>query len=160
MFRSHLPKLLKQCKSLESSLNTLNEAMSSIEYSREGDVDPELIDPLFDRVFAFLQERQESPTTFDEIDAMLAVARHLLDFPYLRTRYYSRFILACPEKFMVTYMNNPEKTPALIRKLRKYDMVEVAEVLFPHIHESRRHVWAQRSDHVEPYNGLNDSDED
>lgn len=129
---------LKTCVCLESSLNTLANLLQLHPN------DPITIDPLMDAVLAFMEKTKERRPTFDEIDGMLSVANGLLGNKYLRKSHYERFILACPERFMMTYMNNSERTPALICTLRKYELHTLCEVLFPYIHDSKRIIWSQR----------------
>ena len=80
--------------------------------------------------------------TFDEIDAMLLVCRVLIE-NNMKDR-VQEFILNCPKKFIITYSNNSERTPAVLYELDRLGLGNIRAYLITHIHESKLGTWNER----------------
>lgn len=85
----------------------------------------------------------ELELNFNEINILIIIANYLFSDPDL-TSQYTHFIYKCPDKFLMTYMNNSEKTPQLIRSLKKRTMSAVYDFLVGYIHNTKIKTWIER----------------
>ena len=81
--------------------------------------------------------------TFDEIDAMLMVCNILLE--HKKKDWLTEFIFMCPEKFIITYSNNSERTPYVLKELKRLDLYNVCEYMISHTHKSKLATWGERN---------------
>jgi hypothetical protein len=95
---------------------------------------------IYRKLFDFVDRNMEP--TFDEIDAMLLVCRVLLDH---QMKYeIAEFILNCPDKFLLTYANNSERSPTVFAKLRNLGLENICNYLLPYVHYTKLGTWNER----------------
>ncbi len=73
---------------------------------------------------------------------MLLVCRVLLD--YRMKDEIAEFILNCPNKFLLTYANNSERSPAVFAKLRDIGLENICNYLLPYVHYTKLGTWNER----------------
>ena len=78
----------------------------------------------------------------DQIDSMLLVARVLLACNYNNA--YEEFIFNCPEKFLITYANNSERTPQVLSILKSRQMCKSYNIIFTHVSPDKLNTWSER----------------
>ena len=88
---------------------------------------------VFKKLFDFVNPAMVP--TFDDIDDMLLVCRLLLENN--KKLEFQEFILNCPKKFIITYSNNSERTPAVLHKLESMGLNNIRSYLIEHIHDTR-----------------------
>lgn len=138
-------RYLEKCTSLEATAETFSEMVEIINYLTErGKRDTtqmkELCEEVYQKLYDFV-DRAIQPT-FDEIDAMLLVCRVLIENK-MKDR-LQEFILNCPKKFLMTYSNNSERTPAVLYELDKLGLRNIRAYLISHVHESKLGTWNER----------------
>jgi len=99
-----------------------------------------LREQVFNRLFSFVN-REMNPT-FDDIDDMLLVCRILIE--YKKRDEITEFILKCPERFLITYANNSERTPQVLYKLEKLKLYNIKKYLIGFINETKLMTWNER----------------
>lgn len=131
------------CDSLESTANVLEKLMENPDELIKKDkiLYEDLVYNVYKRLFNYFDK--DVRPSFDDIDAMLLVCRILLK--HKKKDMFSEFILACPEKFLITYVNNSETSPFIFRELITQGLGHICEYLMPYIHESKKSIWQQRS---------------
>lgn len=138
-------KYLEKCTSLETTAETFSEIINIINYLVENSKkDTTLMEEWCEEVYKKLYDyfdRTMNPT-FDEIDAMLLVCRVLITNK-MKHR-LQEFILNCPKKFIITYSNNSERTPAVLYELDRLGLGNIRAYLISHIHESKLGTWNER----------------
>jgi hypothetical protein len=97
-------------------------------------------DEIFRKLFDFVDRDMEP--TFDEIDAMLLVCNILLERKMKDEM--TEFILNCPSKFLLTYANNSERSPAVFTKLRSLGLENICNYLLPYVHYTKLGTWNER----------------
>jgi len=80
--------------------------------------------------------------TFEEIDAMLKICNTLLKNNQKHET--MEFILNCPEKFLLTLVNNSESSPYVFYKLEKLGLENICNYLMPFVHETKLGTWNER----------------
>ena len=95
---------------------------------------------VFRKLFDFVNVAMKP--TFDDIDDMLLVCRVLLENK--KKFEFQEFILNCPKKFIITYSNNSERTPAVLHKLENMGLNNVRSYLIGHIHDTKLDTWSER----------------
>lgn len=127
--RDRLKQLLGVCDSLTYTANLLYEIY--IDYNEDNPNNgPENLIRLgiYEKLFDFVN--YEMNPSFDDIDDMLLVCRILLEAN--RKLEYEKFIMRCPQKFIITYSNNSEKTPILLGELDERKMLNVKSYILAH----------------------------
>lgn len=98
------------------------------------------VDEIYRKLFDFVS--RDMKPTFDEIDAMLLICRILLERKMKDE--VAEFILNCPNKFLLTYVNNSESSPTAFYKLRKLGLENICNYLLPHVHHTKLGTWNER----------------
>lgn len=95
---------------------------------------------VYKKLYDFIDRSMEP--SFDEIDAMLLVCRVLIENE-MKYR-LQEFILNCPKKFIITYSNNSERTPFVLRELSRMGLHNIRSYLISHVHETKLGTWNER----------------
>ena len=133
--------LLEKCTSLEKTAEIFSEIVETIN-NEENNMEymTRFCEDIYRKLYDFV-DRSMIPT-FDEINAMLLVCRVLIQN---KMKYkLEEFILNCPKKFILTYSNNSERTPAVLQELDRLGLRNIREYLISHIHESKLGTWNER----------------
>ena len=135
---------LSNCTSLENTakmLETLTYRSETNNLSKyEKQFYNTLINEIYKKLFDYI-DRNMSPT-FDEINSMLLVCRILLN--YKMKNEISEFILNCPDKFLLTYVNNSERSPLAFSQLNDLGLENICRFLLPYVHYTKLSVWNER----------------
>jgi hypothetical protein len=136
---------ISRCNSLEETAEMFETITEMTRYVIEGtkrdsanyeNWSVEIYTKLFDYI-----DRDMDPT-FDEIDAMLLVCRILLEHEMKDE--ITEFILNCPDKFLLTYANNSERSPAVFAKLRSLGLNNICKYMLPYVHYTKLGTWNER----------------
>jgi len=135
-------RYLEKCTSLETTAETFSEMVEILTERAKRDTTQmeEWCEEVYQKLYDFV-DRAMQPT-FDEIDAMLLVCRVLIESK-MKDR-LQEFILNCPKKFIITYSNNSERTPAVLYQLDKLGLGNIRAYLISHVHESKLGTWNER----------------
>lgn len=136
---------LEKCTSLETTCETFSNMVNIINYLNEqGKRVTTRMEIWCEEVYQKLYDyvNREIQPTFDEIDSMLLVCRVLIKNK-MKDR-LQEFILNCPKKFIITYSNNSERTPAVLYELDKLGLGNIRAYLIAHIHETKLGTWNER----------------
>lgn len=152
---------ISECDSLENTaeiFKSINEMDNYvIETEKHNNTNyKQLIDEIYKKIFDFV-DRDMNPT-FEEIDAMLLVCSILLE-RRMKNK-IEEFILNCPDKFLLTYANNSERTPTVFRKLRELGLEHICSYLLPHVHYTKLGIWNERKNTHTRENVIFDDDDD
>jgi hypothetical protein len=79
--------------------------------------------------------------TFDEIDEILITANYLLENDKIA---YENLILKCPNKFMMTYSNNSERTPHIIKYVNTFNPT-LANKILEYTNNTHKNTWSERN---------------
>jgi hypothetical protein len=79
---------------------------------------------------------------YNEINVLFIIANYLLNNPELDL--YKEFIFNCPEKFLFTYMNNPKRTPDMLKTLKRLKLYGVLDFLVYYIIDSKIKSWLKK----------------
>lgn len=136
---------LQKCTSLEATAETFSEMIDIIHYitkhSTKGTKKMEAwCEEVYLKLYDYVDRKMQP--TFDEIDAMLLVCRILIQNK-MKDR-LQEFILNCPKKFIMTYSNNSERTPAVLHELDLLGLGNIRAYLISHVHESKLGTWNER----------------
>jgi len=136
---------LEKCISLETTAVTFAVLIANINSLDSRDqTDTAQMEEWSEEVYTKLYDfvNREFQPTFDEIDAMLLVCRVLIKNE-MKYR-LEEFILNCPKKFIITYANNSERTPAILYHLKRFGLNNIRAYLIEHIHETKLGTWNER----------------
>lgn len=135
-------RYLEKCTSLETTAETFSEMVKILTESCKRDTTQmkDWCEEVYQKLYEFV-DRAMQPT-FDEIDAMLLVCRVLIQNK-MKDR-LQEFILNCPKKFIITYSNNSERTPAVLYELDRLGLGNIRAYLISHVHESKLGTWNER----------------
>jgi len=56
----------------------------------------------------------------------------------------ARFIVNCPDKFLITYTNNSERSPLMFSKLRDLGLNFICKYLMQYVHWTKLGTWNER----------------
>ena len=145
-----LPKLLvnpyiSRCNSLEETAEIFETITEMINYvivrAKHDSTNYENWSiEIYRKLFDFVHRDMEP--NFDEIDAMLLVCRVLLK--YEMKDKIVEFILNCPDKFLITYVNNSERSPAIFSKLHNLGLDNICNHMMPYVHYTKLGTWNER----------------
>ena len=136
---------ISECTSLEKTAEMFEMMIETTEYvierSKHDSTKYERwTDEIYRKLFDFVNRDMEP--TFDEIDAILLVCRILLD-RNMKTE-IAEFILNCPDKFLLTYANNSERSPAVFSKLKRLGLNNICNYMLPFVHYTKLGTWNER----------------
>ena len=80
--------------------------------------------------------------TYTEINYMLILCSFLLKKSMIHE--YCVFILNCSKKFMMTYANNSERTPALLSQLKDLGLTQICKYILSFVDKSKLNTWNER----------------
>jgi hypothetical protein len=134
---------LEQCHTFEDTVQAFNEVYR-IKYNPtncrlENTINLWCLE-IRTRLYDFINK--DMKPTFDEIDSMLEICNTLLSY---ELEFYEEFIFKCPEKFLLTYSNNSERTPMLLEELYQLDLLNVRSYLIQYVHETKLKIWDSRN---------------
>jgi len=134
-------------------LTSTSELLASIVISDLDVHDPDLVNltgpehiyqifpqDVFNKLFEFVYPQMDPDT--DQIDSMLLVARVLLAAKH--NNQYEEFLLNCPEKFMLAYSNNSERTPRVLSTLKTRQMDTCTSYILKYVSADKKITWGQR----------------
>lgn len=135
---------ISQCDSLENTALILHNVMEIInENFMAKNQHIVWFREIYRKLFDYIN--RDMIPSFDEIDAMLLVCSTLFKY---RSRCcidikseFSEFILNCPEKFLITYVNNSEKSPRMFYTLQEIGMENICKYLLPYVHHTKLGTW-------------------
>lgn len=138
---------ISRCDSLENTALMLHNVMEIINLKFKVKNEHvvwfrEIYRKLFDYI-----NRDMNPS-FDEIDSMLLVCSTLFKYSAkvgisIKSE-FSEFILNCPEKFLITYVNNSETSPRMFNTLQEFGMEGICKYLLPYVHYTKLGTWNER----------------
>ena len=133
---------ISQCDTLEKTAEMFEVVTEMAYYIIECDSTDckRWVAEIYRKLFDFVN--RDMKPTFDEIDAMLLVCRILLERKMKDE--VAEFILNCPDKFLLTYVNNSESSPTAFYKLRKLGLENICNYLLPHVHNTKLGTWNER----------------
>ncbi len=138
-----------KCVDLDSTAKILaSVTISNLDYNdpnliniiTENDISPIFPHDLFEILFEFVYPKLEPDS--DQIDSMLLVARVLLAGNYNNA--YEEFIFNCPEKFLITYANNSERTPQVLSILKSRQMIQSYNTILKYVSPDKLNTWSER----------------
>lgn len=133
------------CDSLKKTVKSYIEAYESTQYVEERNkIDSsdykkwtlENFKKLFDNVSINMKP------SFEDIDDLLLLCRFLMENNEFLS--YEELIINCPEKFMLVYANNSEKTPYVIGSLNKAKLFRVSKYILSFTNDSKFKTWNER----------------
>ena len=132
---------LSNCSSLEDVTNVLTHMTNNQMPSKD-------ICEVFRLVFDYVCLGMRP--SFDDIDHMLTISNILIQYKLWHE--YKEFILNCPQKFIVAYANNSERTPRLLRLLQKNGLNNICAYLIEYVDKSKLATWNERNNsHLREY---------
>jgi phosphoenolpyruvate carboxylase len=136
---------LDKCETLEITSQLLSDLFEMKDYidaraKMNSDHLDHWIKEVYRKLYNFVNRGMEP--TFNDIDAMLLVCRVLLQHDMKRN--IEEFILNCPRRFMLTYANNSEHTPAVLSKLDKLGLSNIRAYIMSFTHQSKLMTWNER----------------
>jgi hypothetical protein len=138
---------ISRCDSLENTARMLYNVLEIINLKFK--VKNEHVvwfEEIYRKLFDYIN-RDMNPS-FDDIDAMLLVCSTLFDYSKkLRISVkneFSEFILNCPEKFLITYVNNSETSLRMFYILQENGMENICKYLLPYVHYTKLGTWNER----------------
>ena len=135
---------LEKCTSLETTAETFAH-MVDIHYGSIMNEEAIIMDDfhmeeVYQKLYDYVNRAMQP--SFDEIDAMLLVCRVLIEYK-MKDR-IQEFILNCPNKFLITYSNNSERTPAVLHALEQLGLQNIRTYLISYVHETKLATWNER----------------
>lgn len=124
---------LSNFSSLEDIANTLTCMINNQMQSED-------ICKVFQFVFDYVSLNMQP--SFDDIDHMLTISNILIQYKLWYE--YKKFILNCPEKFILAYANNSERTPCLLRLLQNNGLNSICAYLIEHVDKTKLATWNER----------------
>ena len=80
--------------------------------------------------------------SFDDINNLLSICRFLMENEEFEA--YEVLIINCPEKFMLAYANNSERTPTVIMLLNNKRLYRLCKYILSFTHDSKLKTWNER----------------
>lgn len=130
-FKVNSNPYLKSCTTLQSTTDILYEL-----YEKSNKTNSEVYRKLYDFV------NRDMEPSIDEIDDMLLVCRILLDNNCQDE--LEEFILNCPTRFIVTFVNNSETSPYDLQTIQMWGLTDLYNYLLKHVHTSKWVTWNER----------------
>ena len=121
---------LKTCTTLQSTAHMLYELY-------ENPNDAKYRSEVYRKLYEFVN--RDMKPSFDEIDDMLLVCRILLDNECRDE--LEEFILNCPIRFIVTFVNNSDKSPSDFQTIKKWGLTGLYNYLLNYVHNSKLATW-------------------
>lgn len=133
------------CVSLKKTIQTyinLYELKQQIKERNKNDIFKysKWCDEIFKKIFDYVSIQMVP--SFDDIDHLLLLCRFLITNQLFVE--YEELIINCPEKFMLAYANNSERTPTALMLLKKARLYRVCKYILSFTHDSKLKTWNER----------------